>query len=320
MIRLALTVCLLLITKIAFADGPVTAPTKRLDIEFPAISEMSGVAKSRTYDDVYWIHNDSGDTARLFAVNGQGRVIIPKFLQGDFYGEVPVAGEKPWPGISILNADNVDWEDIAIDGDTLYIADMGNNGNARRDLGVYVVAEPNPYQTERTRALKFIPIRYPDQSQYPAKVWHFDSEALFVWRHQLYFLTKHRKPGKIAEWEKGTKLYRLDSMDTDKVNVLKEVDSNDDLFIVTAADLSPDQKHLAVLCYTGLWIFDKPKHGDEWLSGTAHMMPLALSQTKQAEAVTFTDNDTILLGNEEGEWYTVKVDDVPPYLPPQSDK
>jgi hypothetical protein len=28
------------------------------------IDEMSGIARSRTYEGVYWVHNDSGDRAR----------------------------------------------------------------------------------------------------------------------------------------------------------------------------------------------------------------------------------------------------------------
>lgn len=288
-------------------------PVKLLDIAFPAISEMSGIVKSATYEDVYWIHNDSGDSARLFAVNGEGKVIFPAWLAGEYHGEDVETEKEPWQGLRILNADNVDWESIAIDDDTLYIADMGNNGNARRDMGIYVVAEPNPRQTEQIRAHSFIPVRYPDQDGYPPSNWHYDSEALFSFGGKLYVLTKHRQPGKIDEWEPGTVLYRLDSMATDKVNVLKRVDAHPDVFIVTAADMSPDGQHLVVLCYTELWIFDKPRRGDKWLSSNARRLPLSLMQTKQAEAVVFRDNDTILIGNEQSEWFTVKLADIPPH-------
>ena len=65
-------------------EGPVR---KVLDIEFAAINEQSGLAKSQTYDDVLWVHNDSGDVPRLFALNSQGKIIIPSFLEGRFHGE-----------------------------------------------------------------------------------------------------------------------------------------------------------------------------------------------------------------------------------------
>ena len=40
-----------------------------------AITEASGIAASRAFDDVYWVHNDSGDTARCFAISGTGQTL-----------------------------------------------------------------------------------------------------------------------------------------------------------------------------------------------------------------------------------------------------
>ena len=143
---------------------PESAVRKVLDIEFPAINEQSGLAKSQTYDDVLWVHNDSGDVPRLFALDSQGKIIIPSFLEGRFHGEEVEAGKEAYPGLTIELAANIDWEDIAITKGAIYIADMGNNGNARRDLGIYVINEPNPVAVSRTRPYQFIPVSYPDQS------------------------------------------------------------------------------------------------------------------------------------------------------------
>jgi hypothetical protein len=40
--------------------GSITAPT---------IDEASGLAVSRLNDNILWVHNDSGDTARIFAID-----------------------------------------------------------------------------------------------------------------------------------------------------------------------------------------------------------------------------------------------------------
>ncbi|MEX2488260.1 MAG: hypothetical protein WD356_01895 [Pseudomonadales bacterium] len=207
-------------------------------------------------------------------------------------------------------AANIDWEDIAVGEEMIYVAETGNNGNARRDLGVYVIPEPNPRAVARTRALKFIPFRYPEQEHFPAKQWHYDSEAMFVFDGTLYFLTKHRQPGEISAWEPGTNLYRLDTMRPDKFNTLTPVDSHQDVSLVTAADLSPDGEHLAILCYTNLWVFERPGEGDKWLSAPARMIPLQPGKTKQAEAVTWADKDTLIIGNEESELFRVKLADM----------
>jgi hypothetical protein len=288
-----------------------------LQITFPAVNEMSGIVKSRRFDNVYWVHNDSGDQPRLFALDNNARIIFPGFLRRDFHGETVAPGKRPWPGHEIHVAANVDWEDIAVDDDMLYIADMGNNGNARRDLGVYVVPEPNPRAVELTRPIAFLPVRYPEQDSWPASQWHYDSEALFVADHQLYFITKHRQPGKIDKFEAGAMLYRLDTRFTDKYNDLVKVDQHDLLAVATGADLSPDGRLLAVVTYQDLWLFEKPAAGDQWLSSQAYRLALDRSQIKQVEAITWIDDDTLLLGNEEGQLYQVKRSSVPALVKPQ---
>jgi hypothetical protein len=277
------------------------------------LDEMSGIIKSRTYNDVYWVHNDSGDEPRLFAIHADGTVVMPPWLnRWDYVGE-PQEGKDEFPGLKIDLASNIDWEDIAIDGDVIYIADCGNNGNARRDLGVYVLIEPNPEGTSQTRVLKWLPVAYPDQDAYPGAVWHFDCEAVFVFGHKLYFLTKHRA-GQIDIVETGTKLYRLDTNKTDEVNVLTKVDERADLGgWVTAADMSPDGKALAVLCHypvQSVWLFDTPAEGDRFLSSTARR--LVFTRGQQCEGICFVDSETLLMTNEQRELFRLKVEDFEP--------
>ena len=295
------------------ADSVLGTPTA---IKFSTLNELSGLVKSRRFDDVYWAHNDSGDQARLFAIDHLGKIIFPSFLAGEFHGEVSARGKTPWPGLPILVAANVDWEDIATDAEHLYIADMGNNGNARRDLGVYVIPEPNPRAAELTRPVSFLPIRYPEQREYPAKLWHYDSEALFVFQDKLYFITKHRQPGKIDKFEVGAVLYRLDTRYTDRFNILTRVDTHSAMSVATGADLSPDGRYLAVISYRDFWLFEKPVANDQWLSGTAYRLPLPWRESKQVEAVAWADNEQLVIGNEEGELYWIARKSVPRYVAP----
>ena len=78
-------------------------------------------------------------------------MIIPDWLRSRYHGESADPEKEPWPGLPMLQASNVDWEDIAIADGRLYI---GNNGNARRDLGVYVVNEPNPRAIHSTKTYR----------------------------------------------------------------------------------------------------------------------------------------------------------------------
>ena len=320
---LVCTSCLSLMSLVSFAET-----AQLLDITgtvtFDPISEMSGIVRSKTYDDVFWVHNDSGDKPRLFALNSEWKVIVPPFLQRSFSTEASEATDNEdktsrrpeWPGNSIEAASNIDWEDITTDGDMLYVADLGNNGNARRDLGVYVIPEPNPAATQDVRALKFLPVRYPDQTKFPAEQWHYDSESIFHSDGKLYFISKFRQPGQISKFERGAMLYRLDTQFTDQYNTLTEVEYNPNIFLATGADLSPDGRRLAILCYTEVWVFEKPAEGDHWLSGQAQRLALNGKQMKTSEAVTWLDNQTLLLGNEERDLFTLSISDIPDYTGP----
>lgn len=301
--------------------GASAAQTPAARVSHPPLNEMSGIVKSRRYPDVFWVHNDSGDAPRLFAVRADGTVVMPAYLSNDFFvGDTPVDGKKPYPGVMIDGAANSDWEDITLDNDTLYIADLGNNGNARRDLAIYTLPEPNPEATQRAHVLKRLPVAYPDQSAFPDPArWHFDCEAVFVYNGRLHVVTKHRAPGKINTPETGANLYRLDSPAADRVNVLKKLDTAPDLGgWVTGANVSPDNKTLAVLCQApvaSVWLFDLGRtSGDRLLSGRARR--LILSNAQQCEAVCFADNETLLVTNEQRDVFRLKVADFVPAAQP----
>jgi len=263
------------------------------------MSETSGLARS-SQPGIFWAHNDSGDNARLFAINLKGKPVIPDFLAKRYR-------DGSWPGLTVFNAWNIDWEDIAAADGMLYIADVGNNSNARRDLGVYVLPEPNPLAVPEARALTYLPVRYPDQDTFPATEWHFDCEAVFVADGKLHFLTKHRKPGEQAGWQPGTKLYRLDTNYTDRDNVLTLVSRRDDIVLPTAAELSPDGNRLAVLTYIAVWVFERPADGVNWLAGAAVTYPINRLVTKIVEAVAWRDDETLLIANEDRDLFIMPV-------------
>lgn len=251
-----------------------------------ALRESSGLVKSRRYPDVFWTHNDSGDSARVFAVRADG---------------APVAGGEDDRGIPVLGATNVDWEDIAADdAGNLIVADTGNNDNTRRDLALYVIPEPDPRAATTARAVQRIPVAYPDQKGFPPPDRNFDAEALFWARGKLYLLTKHRS-------DTLTTLYRLDTADPVRPNVLTRLGSFDVGGMATAADATPDGRRLAVLTYTGLWLFEAKGEGDDYFGGKVRRLPFF---AWQCEAVCF-DGDRLLVGNEQRELYEVRVADVP---------
>jgi len=261
---------------------------------FKPIAESSGLVKSRLFPDVLWTHNDSGDIARIFATDMEGNILIPEWYKDEYIG------------LTIPDAVNIDWEDITTDDQGhLYIAACGNNGNARRDLAIYQIREPNPRAQISTRSFKTFHFAWPDQKAFPPKARNFDCEAIFYAHDKIYALSKHRS-------DTFTKLYRFDSLDTDKVNIPTLLDRFDIGGQVTAADTTEDGRKLAVLTYNALWVFTTLEYNsDDYFNGMTYWLPLG-ANSKQCEAVTFIDDDTLIVTNEQRDLFKVPLTQLVP--------
>lgn len=270
----------------------------------PEISEMSGMVRSKRRDNLFWVHNDSGDSPRIFALDAQGLNIIPTFSRFSFYGEEPEEGKSLWQGFPVMFAEAEDWEDIAADEQYLYIADVGNNGNSRKDLAIYAVSEIDPTASTRSAVIQKYPVFYPEQESFPPENWHYDSESIFTWQGNVYLITKHRE-GRGNVWQPGANLYRLDSRFTEQPNALALIDHNPLVTAATGADVSPDGTMLAVISYSALWIFNAPQQGDSWLSSPATSYALNTDILRQAEAVAWMDDNTLLVTNEQGDIFRI---------------
>lgn len=256
-------------------------------IDFPAVNEASGLVKSRLWEGVFWTHNDSGDEARIFPINKDGTVLKPEWM-GDY------------KGIQIPDAVNVDWECIATDNKGhLYIGDIGNNSNTRRDLIVYVIEEPFPTQTVVTSTKKKIPYYYPDQEEIPAKKFNFDAEAMFWKDGKIYVLTKHRA-------DTFTQLYRLDALSTGEKKAARLITRFNIRGQVSGADVSPDERKLVVLTYTSVWLFETRKKSDNYFDGKISWLPY---KAEHCEAICF-DGEELILINERGDLFQLKVEDL----------
>ncbi len=279
-------------------------------LDHPPLNELSGLVTSSDAHGVYWAHNDSGAKPRLFAIDGRYEIHVPEW-QRHRYTAGDALLRAPWPGVEITNASLVDWEDIARVGDRLYIGDVGNNGNARRDLGFYELREPVPSGPETIRATRFIPVHYPEQASFPGSIWEWDCEAVFADGERLYLLTKHREPESVASQMPGARLYALDltTASTTASNPLRFISRHDTVELATAADLSPDGEVLAVLTYAAVWFFSRPAPGSEdWLGGMPAIRTLPIFETRQAEALAWRDDGVLVITNEGGSIFEMQVD------------
>jgi len=114
-------------------------------LENDAVTESSGLAFSNLNNDRLWTHNDSGDTARLFALNRKG---------------------QSTGGCELVGVDAVDLEDMAsFVQDSIarvVVADVGDNRSVRPFVSLYFFDEPPPDQQTRVTQWTRINVQYPD--------------------------------------------------------------------------------------------------------------------------------------------------------------
>ena len=101
---------------------------------------------------------------------------------------------KQYSELTITNASNTDWEDLATDNQgNLYIGDFGNNGNSRTDLKIYKTIDPEVVFSNEITA-DTISFTYENQSAFPpsSDKLNFDCEAMIWYQDSIYLFTKNR--------------------------------------------------------------------------------------------------------------------------------
>lgn len=223
-----------------------------------ANKEISGIVRSRRDPRVFWTLNDSGDEPRVYPIRADGTLI-------------PSVRSPETPGTLIGGAINGDWEDIALDASgRLIVADVGNNSNARRDLCLYILEEPEITEG-RTAYLAKVFVRYPEQTTWPAPAgdFNYDCEGVFTVGDDIYLLTKHRA-------DSWTRLYRVGARTHGVVNPLVYLERFDIAGQVTAADASDDGRMLVVLTYEDIWLFERSGTREPFFGGRVHRRAYAL--------------------------------------------
>jgi hypothetical protein len=245
------------------------------DVVFTLPSKLSELSGMTLRDNLLYTIQDSGNKAAVHVVDLNGK------LQRT---------------IKIRGAHNSDWEDIASDDEgNLYIGDIGNNLNQRFTLQIYKVdrkdlgMEKAPY-SQRTE------FSYPDQRDFPPKKSerYFDAEAFFFFKGYFYLFTMNRS----TKHAGFTTLYRISAKDG-KVEAerIGQLDTCQDFHscAITAADISPDGKRVALLSGENVWILENFT-GDRFLEGKATRIPLG--SLTQKEALCFAGNATLYIGDE----------------------
>ena len=247
-----------LTTAVAPAYAAAANPSPLFAFADTQITESSGLGTSSYSDGRYYTHNDSGDTARFFAVNSSGATVAIYTLKG---------------------ATAHDWEDMETGTDqaghpVLYFGDIGDNSSKRSEIDVYQVPEPRGPSSD-------VPwVRY--RFHYPDGAHNAETLMVDPHTHRLYIASK----AAIGEGE----LYEAPAvLSPTDVNVLVPVRSGIPM-LTTSGDISPNGKVIVLLTYfSAYWAVG--------VNGTLHAFPIPEQHQDGAIAFT-RDGRSVIVGSE----------------------
>jgi hypothetical protein len=239
-----------------------------------ALDESSGLYVSNP--NRLWSHNDSGNTNEIFCFDTTGALLRV---------------------LTISNATNVDWEDLAMDDQKrLYICDAGNNFCDRTDLVIYRIPEPESVSGNQVIA-ESITFIFDDQYLFPPpdNNLNYDIEAM-IWKSDTLFLfTKNRSIPQTGI----CKMYSLPAIPGFHVAKLEAtifLATENQEARVTAADIHPETGELLLLTRTKIVSFTNYP-ANRFFDGlmSEHYFD---TQMGQIEAIAFVDDYRVFLTEE----------------------
>ncbi len=240
-----------------FFDG-----VQRGTVESGMLGEISGIAASRKNSDVLWVHNDSGDSARVYAMDGEGKHL----------------GVYQLSGVSAR-----DWEDMSIgagpakDKEYLYLGDIGDNSAVRGSIVVYRVEEPmvdwgQAAVSETLGGVESLRLQYPDGAR--------DAEVLIVdpATRDLYIVSKRETYSRIyvARYPQST----------DSITVM-EYKGQLPWGWTTGGDASVDGSLVVVRRYTTASVWRRTAEMELWEAFGGQECVVPIVSEPQGEAICF---------------------------------
>ena len=176
-----------------------------------------------------WTHNDSGGRPILYGLDTTTFEVVQR--------------------ITLVHAQNKDWEDVCTDGERVYVGDFGNNKGKRTNLRIYTFPLSDiPAEGDASITVDSIRFSFGDQTcfEYEKHKHDFDCEAMFATDDYLYLFSKG--------WATGTtRLYRLSK--TPGTQVAEVVNGFDSQGLVTGADYDRENGILVLVGYVNqVWL------------------------------------------------------------------
>jgi hypothetical protein len=247
-------------------------------------NETSGIAASSIHPDIFYIHNDSGDTSRFFAINAEGA------LKGIFY--------YPPVDTSLLGAK--DCEDIAVGPGPVpkqsyvYVADIGDNAELNKFVTIYRILEPKlPANAEANTRVQSdaLFVKYPDGAK--------DAETLMIdpIEKLIYVVTKRHKD--VGVYTAPLNFKANDTLTLTKRGMLHFRGLQPFKWIVSG-DIAKDGSQVVLKSYSRVYYWKREGNEPVWQTLQRKPNQPAYEQERLGEAIGFAPNGKSFYTVSEG--------------------
>lgn len=271
--KVLFSICLIVSLTIT-SFGQINSSSIQEEFDLPAtVSETSGLIY---FNDKMITHNDSGGANELY--------------------EIDLTTETITRTVTITNATNVDWEDIAQDDTSIYIADIGNNYGNRTNLVIYKISKAD-YLVSTSVMAEIIEISYSDQSDFTPNLNNneWDAESLTSYNStDLLLFNKNWVDGVTKAYivPKTPGTYAVSPMTTTLNSGIR----------ITGGTYNAISGKLYLIGYNGIlqpsvWVSENFS-SDDIFSGTNTQTPLSSVGFEQTEGIAFLDEDEYYVSSE----------------------
>ena len=225
------------------------------------------------YDNGFiWTLNDSGGENKIYKVDFKGNIVKEVALKG---------------------VSNIDWEDLAMDKDYIYISETGNNFGNRQDLKIYKI-DRKEAENQSEITPQIITFDYENRTDFSKTPYNhdFDCEAIFVKDNTIHLLTKEWKS------EKTTHYVLSNQAGTYKAKWLETLDVQG---LITAVDVQGNQVKAVQYTRDGevtLWNFTLDKNNFLFNNKVKATYLGNAKALGQIEGLTFFQNKLYISGEE----------------------
>jgi hypothetical protein len=254
---------------LVLAPAQLVISADNISVAFKDLTESSGLAFSTRSDQILFSHNDSGDSARLFAFDREGKSICEL--------KVTDAGSQDWEDLCSFEHDGENW---------LAIGDTGDNDKQRNSVRIYLLKEPKLTADDgrqKTAVDLELKITYP-QGAVDCEALAYDplSQAMVLFSKEAFNCGVYRVD--LPQKMKG------------KAEVQAKFVHRLAIPMVTAADISRDGLQLVIGTYGPACLLDR-RHEDldsAWRYRDQEVSEryLAVPHRKQGESVCFSPAGT----------------------------